>query len=597
MRLGREVLRDLTQSSAVEWLETDGLGGFAMGTAAGMNTRRYHGWCVSLRPPVDRYVLVSRLEESVGGVELAVNQYPGAIHPRGHERLVAFTTDPCPTWTWELGDGLELTRQLYLVRGARTLCVRYAASRPCTVRVKPLLAFRDYHGLQRGNDALNRDWVDGRVRPYAGLPELCISHSGTVTREGEGWFWNTEYELERRRGLDFKEDLWCPGTIVLEVGSEARVDFSVGPPGAAAPRAVAPADAFRVTRDGGQPTIIAGYPWFTDWGRDSMISLRGLLIGRGMAAEARAVIAAFLAHLDGGLIPNRFPDRGERPEYNTSDATLWMFEAVHALGDDAFVRDSFFERGREIIAAHEAGTHFGLHVDRADGLLVNGPQTTWMDAVVNGQPATPRAGKAVEINALWFNALKLMERWARGLSRPELARDYAEKAARVAESFRAAFWNGESLFDLARVDPAVRPNQLVAAALACPVLSPVEAQPIVRTCERQLLTPFGLRTLAPGSPGYRGRFEGGPVERDTAYHQGTVWPWLIGSYVDAYLYAFGKTDALRAALDPLLNLLEQRGTLPEVFDGDAPQRAGGTPAQAWSVAEVLRAAARMRGTS
>jgi predicted glycogen debranching enzyme len=295
---------------------------------------------------------------------------------------------------------------------------------------------------------------------------------------------------------------------------------------------------------------------------------------------------AFLNHLDQGLVPNRFPDRGERPEYNTADATLWLFEAVQALGDPSF----FLDHAREIVAWHERGTHFGIHVDHADGLVVNGPQTTWMDAVVDGQPVTPRAGKAVEINALWFNALSLMERWGCG---PQ----YGEKARRVAASFHRAFWNGAALNDLAS-DATFRPNQLFAVSLTCSPLSAVEQQRVVRACEERLLTPFGLRTLAPGSPGYTGRYEGGPHGRDRAYHQGTVWPWLIGPFVGAYLTAFGRTPETvarcEAALRPLRERLEETGMLPEVFDGDAPHRWGGTPAQAWSVAEVLRASALLR---
>ncbi len=606
MRLGPDVLRDLKQSASIEWVQTDGLGGFAMGTAAGMNTRRYHGWCVAMRPPVERSVLLSRLEESVDGVELGVNQYPGAIHPRGHERLVSFETQPCPAWTWDLGGGLTVTKRLWLARGTRTLCVRYEASRPCTLRVKPLLAYRDYHSLQHGNDAVDRRWTDENgllvMRPYRDMPVLRIAHSGRALHEGEGWFWNTEYELERHRGLDHREDLWCLGTIELSLAPVGQLAFSIGPAEVSEPVAVAAADAFRVRRADGRPTIIAGYPWFTDWGRDTMISLPGLLVGRGLLDEAREVMRAFLGHLDRGLIPNRFPDRGEKPEYNTSDATLWMFQAAHELlaagGDEAFVRESFFERGREIVSWHERGTHFGIRVDLADGLVVSGAQTTWMDAVVNGRPVTPREGKAVEINALWFNALRLMEAWAKRFGRPELASEYGDRARRVGASFRRLFWNvGGWLNDLVG-DASFRPNQLFAVSLEHSPLSMGEQQAVVRACEARLLTPFGLRTLAPGSPGYVGRYGGDPPSRDGAYHQGTVWPWLIGPFVAASLKAFGgeARERCRKALEPLQLLLERNGTLPEVFDGDAPHGWGGTVAQAWSVAEVLRASKLVSGS-
>jgi glycogen debranching enzyme len=582
MAVGREVLGDLDRAAALEWLVTDGRGGFAMGTAAGMNTRRYHGWCVSLRPPVERYLLLSRVEESVGAHELATNQYPGAIHPRGHSRLVRFEREPCPTWTWELDEGLTLTKQLFLCDGA--LVLRYAASQPCELRVRPLLAFRDYHSLQHANDALDRRWDANNlvIQPYSGLPALRVSFNGTASHDGEGWYRATEYREEQRRGLDFREDLWCLGTLTLPVHGEAQIVFSLGePPPGPRPRAQTPAEKFLVTRADGQPTIIAGYPWFTDWGRDTMISMRGL------KASPR-VLQGFLEHLDQGLIPNRFPDRAEKPEYNTSDATLWAFEVADA---------SFFERGRDIVQWHERGTHFGLHANPSDGLLVNGPQTTWMDAVVNGRPVTPRAGKAVEINALWFNALKRMEGWARELGRREIADGMAARAQRVAAAFRRTFWNSARgcLDDLAG-DSSLRPNQLLAASLTHSPLSVAEMQSVLRVVEARLLTPFGLRTLAPGEPGYIGRYDGDPASRDGAYHQGTVWPWLIGPYVDASLAAFGKSAApkLRARLQPLLGVLDRTGSIPEVYDGDPPHRPGGTAAQAWSVAEVLRADEKLR---
>jgi glycogen debranching enzyme len=592
MAVGPDVLHDLDRAAALEWLVTDGRGGFLMGTAAGMNTRRYHGWCVSLRPPVERYVLISRLEESVGDVELATNQYPGAIHPRGHLKLVRFDREPCPTWTWDLG-GLRVTKQLFLSGGA--FIARYRASAPCELRVRPMLAFRDYHGLQKANDALDRRWSERpmQVKPYDGLPAVRVTFDGTASHAGEGWYYVSEYREERHRGLDFMEDLWCMGTLTLKLDRERDVVFSLAePPRGPQPRLQEPPDVFRVTRADGQPTLIAGYPWFTDWGRDTMISLRGLLIARGLHDEARKVLRAFLSHLDQGLIPNRFPDRAEKPEYNTADATLWLFEAAEALG----YGPELFDQGREIVSWHERGTHFGIHVDPSDGLLVNGPQTTWMDAVFDRRPVTPRGGKAVEINALWFNALRLMATWAGQVGRRDEAEAYEAKAQRVAGAFRRTFWNASRgcLDDLAG-DASLRPNQLFAAALTYSPLSVAEMQSMLRVAEARLLTPFGLRTLAPGESGYMGRYDGGPQSRDGAYHQGTVWPWLIGPYVDASLAAFGGSvvPRCRAALAPLLRVLEETGSVPEVYDGDAPHRPGGTPAQAWSVAEVLRARARL----
>ena len=335
--------------------------------------------------------------------------------------------------------------------------------------------------------------------------------------------------------------------------------------------------------------MIAGYPWFTDWGRDTMIALPGILIARGRLEEAREVLRGFLAHLDGGMIPNRFPDRGERPEYNTADATLWMFHAVQeylqAGGDESFLRDEFFPAAKEIVRWHLTGTRHGIRVDPADHLLAAGEpgvQLTWMDT-----GATPRRGKPVEINALWYKALRLMEQWG--------AAESGREADLVRSAFQRSFWNQARgcLFDVVGPDDAsLRPNQIFAISLPFSPLAPEQQQAVVRAVEKHLLTPYGLRTLAPDEPGYIGRYAGGPAERDAAYHQGTVWPWLIGPFVRAYLAAFGRSETnlqhCRDLLRPLEAHLEEAclGSVSEIFDGDPPHRPGGAPAQAWSVGEL-----------
>ncbi len=636
----QERLTALEQSSRLEWLEASGSGAFAMGTAAGMNTRRYHAHLVaSLKPPVDRCVTLSRLEEQVevDGVryELGVNTYPGVIHPRGHELLTGFVLDPFPSWTWQLG-AVKFHKRLFLVRGQSSLVVRYQSSAPCTLTLRPLIAFRDYHGLQHENAGLDPRWqsAPGRfeLRPYADRPALRFFHGGEASRQGEGWYRSTRYPEESARGLDCEEDLWCVGAVRCPVGPgqpafiaatvEEGVSFSADQLDALeqtqrkareVPKARAiveqlcqAADAYRARRADGQPTVLAGFPWFTDWGRDTMICLPGLLISRGLLTEASAVIRSFLGHLDQGLIPNRFPDSGERPEYNTADATLWMFVAVHQLlgagGDPGMVRDVALPKLLEIIGWHERGTHHEIRVD-ADGLLsagTEGTQLTWMDAKVGDWVVTPRPGKAVELNALWFNALEITRRLCARFGYESEAKELAAKVARVAAAFSGTFWNAERgcLFDVVRgteKDASLRPNQLFAVSLPFSPLSAERAAAVFECVERTLLTPMGLRTLAPGEPGYRPRYEGDGRSRDGAYHQGTVWPWLLGPYVDALLRVRGRTPQTLAACAKLLEPLEARmmtegclGQIGEVFDAEAPHKGGGTPAQAWSLAELLR---------
>ena len=641
--IDRRTCIDYSKSSKLEWLETNGAGGFAMGTVAGVNTRRYHGLLVaSLRPPVDRQVLLSRLDETVigdGKIELATNQYPGALSPTGYQRLTEFRLDPFPTWVFDVG-GAHLTKQLFLVQGEQTVVVQYSCSRARLLVAAPFLAFRDYHSLAHANSLLDGRAVESssdaaltlRFAPYAGLPPLHLHASpGASFAADGGWYYNTEYLEELERGLDFREDLFRAGSLTFDLapGEPVFVVASLGSgafdahrvreleqaerarrkPSSRDPqqaRIEAAADQFIVRRADGRSTIIAGYPWFTDWGRDTMIALPGLLIARGRLDEAREVLRAFLQHLDKGIIPNRFPDRpGEHPEYNTVDATLWMFQAVHswlqAGGDRAFLRDEFFPAAKEILRWHRDGTHHGIRVDPFDGLLAAGEpgvQLTWMDARVGDRVITPRHGKPVEINALYYNALQLAAAWAAQLGETDVASAYAREAARVEGSFVRAFWNEARgcLYDVigpSGPDASLRPNQLFAISLPFPLLSVEQRQSVVRVVERELLTPMGLRTLARGELGYVGRYGGNVELRDGAYHQGTVWPWLIGAYVRARLTAFGRTQAAlaycRAVLEPLLAHLEEAclGAISEVFDGDSPHRPGGAPAQAWSVAELL----------
>ena len=645
IQIDRDTCVDYARSSRLEWLEANGTGGFGMGTVSGANTRRYHGLLIaSLRPPVERYLILSKLDETalIDGAEIALgtNQYPGVLHPTGFQQLVEFRLDPFPIWTFDLG-GARLQKKVFLVHGEQTAVVRYACTRACRLRVEPFLAFRDYHSLTKANGAFDTSVQEEerhgirtlKIRPYPGMPELRLRHSdaGAAFHRNGAWHYNVEYLEELERGLDFREDLYRMGTLELEVLPDSpawlvasfeddrgfdgvtverleRAERSrrraTGSDPAVARLSLA-ADQFLVRRADGKPTTIAGYPWFTDWGRDSMIALPGLLLARGLLDDARQVLRGFLQYVDGGLIPNRFPDRGERPEYNTADATLWMFQAVHSYlqagGDASFVREEFYPAAKMMLAWHERGTHHGIAVDHSDGLLVaggEGTQLTWMDARVNGRVITPRHGKPVEINALYYNALRLMGNWARAFGEAENAAVYEQDAAIVKRSFADAFWNEQRncLHDVitpSGPDPRLRPNQIFVVSLPFQLLAPPQRAAVVRAVQAELLTPMGLRTLARGEPGYIPHYRGGVVERDSAYHQGAVWPWLLGPYIRAYLRAFGNSAENVAHCRTLLRRLEQHlneaclGTVSEIFEAEPPYRPAGAPAQAWSVAELL----------
>jgi predicted glycogen debranching enzyme len=625
-------LVDFGLSSRLEWLETNGTGGYAMGTAAGVNTRRYHGHLVAaVRPPTERAVLLSKVDETAigpeGPVELASNQYPGAVSPQGWRHVRDFRLAPFPTWTFDVGGGVTVEKRLFLVAGEQTCVIAYRASAPIRLLLVPFVALRDHHALGMATGlAVTGD------RPISvsasGWPALRIHHGGAFVG-GSEVYRNFEHLEELDRGFDFREDLLKIGVVELALEPErdgwlvatlgdrswnadqvagaeaaeiARRQPSTDDPLIA--RLQAAAEQFVATRADGSRTIVAGYPWFTDWGRDTMIALPGILLARGRLDDARQVIAGFLAHLDQGLIPNRFPDDAGRPEYNTADATLWLFQAAHAYhlagGDADFVQATVYPAAREILAWHHRGTHGGIVVDPADGLLIGGApgtQLTWMDARVRDRPATPRDGKAVEINALWYNALRIAAGW--GLAAGDAdARRYDEEAERVAVSFARAFWNPQRgcLYDVvgpAGSDERIRPNQLFAVALPYPLLTREQQRAVVTVVERELLTDVGLRTLGRNEPGYVGLYRGDAAQRDAGYHQGTVWPWLLGPYLRAYLRVEGRDAEALARGHILVEGIARRleegclGTLGEIFDGDAPHRPGGAPAQAWTVGELL----------
>lgn len=651
IEFGREICGDPGEACSREWLETNGIGGFACSTIIGLNTRRYHSLLTAaVHPPAGRAVLLSKLDETLvlgnRRFELGSNRYKDLVHPRGYEHLASFRIDPFPIFRYRCED-VEIEKIVFLVHGENTVVVQYQLSgdlegRACSLEVRPLVAFRDYHATTHANDSIDRHVAseDGlaSISPYPGLPRLYFAHDANSIDPAGLWFYNFEYERELERGLDALEDLHSPlalrfdlsrntrATIIASTGhhraseaaalreSEIRRRFHVGQASHAGdPLAMLltqAADQFIVAR-GDQKSVIAGYPWFADWGRDTMISLPGLTLVTGRFDDARGILRAFAGSIDRGMLPNRFPDSGDLPEYNTVDATLWMFHAVHELlrytGEYDFVRAEIYHPLADVIAWHEKGTRYGIHLD-SDGLLhagAPGSQLTWMDARVDGREVTPRTGKPVEIQALWYNALRLMGHLAYAFGDPGASSRYAALAERARERFQQVFWNDAAgcLYDVigddGQPDASIRPNQIVAVSLPYPLLTNEQALQVVDVVEWELLTPYGLRTLSPRDPNYRGRYQGDPRSRDGAYHQGTVWPWLLGPFLTAYVKVHGRTSPERQRearnradrfLDPLrAHLLDAGlGQISEVFDGDYPHRPGGCFAQAWSVAELLR---------
>ena len=644
IEFGEEVCRDLQAAIGREWLETNGLGGFASSTVAGLNTRRYHGLLVAAtRPPVGRAVLLSKLEETlvVGGrrYELSANQYPGVVHPQGYQHLSSFRLDPFPVFNYRV-EGFELEKSVVMLSGENTVCVRYAlrgaGEADARLEVRPLLAFRDYHATTHENGSISTNFVAEEglltVTPYEGLPALHFAHEGGECEAAGYWYRNFVYAEEQARGLDALEDLYSPFSLKFDLGRRREVSIIASTERREARRAgeliraevarregvlqsapsddeavrilTAAADQYVVAR-GARRTIIAGYHWFGDWGRDTMIALPGLTLVTGRFEVARSILAEFARHVSRGMLPNRFTEAGEAPEYNTADATLWYFEAVRALvayaGDFEFVRTSLYPVLREIVEWHVRGTRYGIQVD-TDGLLragEEGAQLTWMDAKVGDRVITPRRGKPVEIQALWYNALRVMEGLAREFGHAEDEGAYGALAARASRSFNEQFWNEEAgcLYDVVDAgarDASLRPNQIFAVSLYHSMLSPERARRVVETVERELLTPYGLRSLSPSDPQYSGRYGGGPAERDAVYHQGAVWAWLIGPFVTAYLKAHGRTPETvrraRSLLAPLVKHLREAclGHVSEIFEGDPPHAPRGCAAQAWSVAELLR---------
>jgi predicted glycogen debranching enzyme len=639
-------------TEASEWIEADGLGGFASGPVRGPRTRRYHSLLLAATtPPTGRFVLVNDLEARVttsdGSFPLTVQRYtPDVLAPGGAADLEEFRAEPWPRWRFNLADGTRIEREVVARHGSPIVLVAFrlvGARRLAALVVRPLLSGRDYHALHRENPAFcfRPDIAGERVvwRPYPGVPGIAVLANGRYEQQ-PAWYRNFLYAEEQARGLDCVEDLAAPGVFHFDLSRgeailvlSAATDDAGAPPAseqavetaerirsaetrrrsAASSRLHRAADAYLVRRGEGL-TIAAGYPWFVDWGRDTFIALRGLCLATGRLGEARSILLSWAGAVSEGMLPNRFPDRGELPEYNSVDASLWYIVAVRD-----YLRAVKARRGRipapdlatlraaveAILDGYARGTRYGIRLDD-DGLLaagVPGVQLTWMDAKVGDWVVTPRIGKPVEVEALWLNALTFAATFSSRF-RPTLERGL--------EAFPRRFWNEEAgcLYDVVdtdhrsgAVDPSFRPNQILAVGgLPLAVIEGERARRVVEAVESRLLTPMGLRSLAPAEPGYAPRYEGGVRERDGAYHQGTVWPWLIGPFVEAWLRVHGdgpqaKREARDRFLAPLLEHLDEAGVghLPEIADAEPPHAPRGCPFQAWSVGEALRIDALLSG--
>ena len=624
MRFGREVCGNLDAASEREWLVADGLGGYAMGTVGGLRTRRYHGLLViATKPPGNRMLGLAALDASLvfgdRRVRLGVHEWAsGAIDPTGYVHLESFVLEHgVPRWRWTVGD-VTVEREIAMDRGRAAVAITHRVVRargPVRLELHPLCTWRDVHGERF---ATGPPGFELAARGFIFEGAYRVAASGLFEVDGT-WYRDVHYRVEAERGLDDLEDLWHPGhfAVQLDVGQAHEMvawaaPFDEPPPPAssitarAIERVAAVMAAARAEDETGRilavaadqfivsgPTVVAGYPWFGDWSRDTMTSYEGLFLETGREAEGRALLLRMAATLSEGMLANTADVGGT--EFNTADATLWF---LHAIGrhvertGDVDLAASLSPSLLDIIDRHRSGTRFGIQVDPADALLrqgADGVALTWMDARVNGQPITQRAGKAVEINALWINGLATVAVLEERLGRDGSALRGLEHQAR--ESFKRVFPRASGCADV--VDPdnlQLRPNCLLAISLPH---SPLAETGIVRGVAAELLTSLGLRSLAPSDPAYIGRHRGGPRERDSAYHQGTVWPWLIGPYVEAALKTGIPVEGVLAGLEQ--HLYEWGlGSVSETADGDPPHAATGCPMQAWSVAELIRARSLIR---
>lgn len=645
---------DLGVTLQKEWLITNGRGGYASGTAVGIPTRKYHGLLVAAaRPPLQRWLLLSATLEKIGvsgrQYDLSSFQFGRTIHPRGYEYQTDFeySIDPAGSWvrfTYEQ-DGAVLRKEITMPKNRDEVLIRYhlqgPSDEPLSLEIHPFTPMRDFHSVTRAfpecySTSEIREFV--AVDAYADGPRLWLSTERldrgpdvSFIRHPE-WWYGLIYQEDVARGVESTEDWFLPGHFRTEGQGSIEVIFRAVagfgenmhevPPPAQSPTFAAKkklndpeqrlrqsADAFVVLRsrdaDHGLTTILGGYHWFGDWGRDTLISLPGLLLETGRFAEARQVLEVYASAEKDGLVPNRFSDYGDGRDYNSVDASLWFIHAADAYcqasGDQAAWDEMLGPVCERIIKAYQQGTRFNIHADD-DGLISCGDastQLTWMDAKCNETVFTPRHGKPVEINALWYHDLCIMIRRTPPAD-AERRDEYISLRDRVRTAFCATFWNESvgCLYDVVRNDwrdLAIRPNQILAVSLPDSPLDHAKQEAVLQVVTRELLTPYGLRSLSPQHPLFHGEYCGTPFERDSVYHQGTVWAWLMGPYVEAWLRVHDFADPARAQMRelllPLLKHLDEGGLghVSEIFDGNPPHRPRGCIAQAWSTAELLRA--------
>ena len=661
-----EQSRHLTET---EWLVTNGLGGYASGTLDGLLTRVFHGYLISALPsPLGRTMMLNDILESVvldnrqtvslNGLETEVDQYPS-----GAQYLTSFRLDSgLPVWTYEV-EGSTIEKRVCLPHGQNTTYINYRVSKgPArTLQLRPAVNMRQHEApVNTKLKPYTFTVTDHRyeLKPSGDIPSLrmmLLGKTGSLSLDPLT-IKDVLYEVERSRGYIHRGDLWSPGymTVKIDAGHDATIVASTESWDVMAALTPAQAwdaeherkrrmllearieqcdeeecheliwaaDQFLFTPVGRQEdtvraraagdqirSVIAGYHWFTDWGRDTMISLEGLTLTTGREVEASYILRTFAHYIRDGLIPNMFPEGKNSGLYHTADATLWFFHAVgryYEQTNDKHLMKQFLPQLLDIVGHHLAGTRFNIHVDHADGLLVQGAagyQLTWMDAKVDDWVVTPRRGKAVEINALWYNALRLLERWLSEAGREDEAKGVANHAENAYRSFNEKFWyeKGGYLYDVVdsengnKKDNSCRPNQVFAISLDYPILDPAKWKPVLDTVKRRLLTPVGLRSLAPGERDFKPRYDGDLRSRDAAYHQGTVWAWLIGPFIDAWLRVYpGDLDTAHGFLQGFKEELKKAciGSISEIFDAEPPFTARGCCAQAWSVAEVLRSFAK-----
>jgi len=669
IRIGLEVLSDLHKALGQEWLVANGLGGYASSTVLNINTRKFHGMLVAAyNPPVDRHVALSKVDEEVqigdSRFALGSNEFRGIIFPDGYRRLRSFTLTPFPTFLYE-ASGLFLKKTIFMPYGENATVIRYevinGSSKSAKVNFYPLVAMRHFYDVV-GKEAmmerlLLRDEIENGVRvthTHTGEQIILASTRSSFTQDQDLWIENLYFRVDDERGESCFDNLYQPGFFSLEVSPGARAESYMV---AAANKSgeeewrllreldeltvkrlyrdevmrrgrilenfylshenikseewlswlLMAADSFIVIRRSvGRRSIIAGYHWFEDWGRDALISLPGLTLIPKRFYDAEEILLTFKEYCQDGLIPSHFPDRtGDKPAYDSADTSLWFINAVFQFlkytGNYDFVRRQLWESMKSIVNHYIKGTRFGISMDK-DGLIIHGPRLTWMDVQIYGTPVTPRSGKAVEVQALWFNSLRIMETLAAKFNQQNDRAQYKMLAEKVKSSFNKAFWNSDGRYLLdcigaEGVDTSLRPNQIFAVSLDFPILDEDGMVKVVDVVRKELWGRYGLRTLAKNDPRYIGTYGGEIINRERAYHNGTVWAWLTGSFVTAFLKVKRRLEAwrkyaLHEFLEPLFNEEIYRaglGTISEIFDGDPPHTPRGCISQAWSIAEPLRA--------